>query len=114
MSMLRAFGRDGRIGEHADALGERHAPRIALGAGLELRDEAVALEKQRRGAEREVELRGGHAGRLVFPADVIGGDLRAVYHDLFYIRGGEALLALQLAQRIERRVVAADAGIELE
>src|SRR6476646_4030215 len=54
MAMLRAFGRDGWIGGHADARGERHAARIALGARLELRDEAVALEKQRRGAEREV------------------------------------------------------------
>ena len=112
--VLGSFCRDRRIGEHGDALGERDAPRVALGARLELLDEAVAFEKQRRDAERQIELRRRHAGRLVLPADMIRGDLRAVHDDALDIGGAEAVLRLERAQRIERRVIAADTGVELE
>ena len=112
--MLGAARGDLRISQHVHALGERHAPRIGLDAGLELIDEAVAFQEQRRHAEGQVELRRRHPARLVLPADVIRRDLRAVHHDARDIGGAEAVRGLQRAQRVERGVVAADAGVELE
>src|SRR5204862_3735787 len=41
-------------------------------------------------------------------------DLRAVHHDAPDLARAEAMFRRQLAQRIQRRVVAADAGVELE
>ena len=60
------------------------AMRCGVGDGSlgELVDEAVALDQQRRHAIGQVELRRGKSLRLVRPADVIGGDLRAVHDDL--------------------------------
>ena len=44
MPVLRAARGNRGIGDHLHALGERHAPRLALDAGLELIDEAVAFQ----------------------------------------------------------------------
>src|SRR2546428_466939 len=67
-----------------------------------------------RAAARQVERRGRQAFRLVLPADVIRRDLRAVDDDLLYVFGTERLAGLELAQSVQGRVVACDAGVELE
>ena len=45
---------------------------------------------------------------------MVDGDLRAVHDDLVELVERERLPLLDVADRIERRVVAADAGIELQ
>src|SRR6185369_8835452 len=54
------------------------------------------------------------AARLVLPADVVGGDLRAVDDDLLNVFWPKFVFRLESADRIQGGVVAADAGVELE
>src|SRR5262249_20680236 len=60
-----------------DLVRERDAGAVARRLLAELADEAVALDEQRRDAEREVHLRRGDPRGAVFPAGVIERDLRA-------------------------------------
>ena len=105
---------DGRVWPDFDLFRERHALRVGDGCVGELLDAAIALQEVRGDAERQVELRGRQALRLVLPADVIRRDLRAVHDDLLYVFGTERLAGLELPQSVQGRVVACAAGVELE
>ena len=82
---LGAARGDGRIGVDVHALGQGDAARVVHAGLVELIDEAVAFQEEGGDAEGQVELRRGEALRLVFPADVVGGDLRAVHVDSIHI-----------------------------
>jgi hypothetical protein len=82
---------------------------------LEFVDEDIAFEEERGGAERQIKLRGGQSFRTIRPAGVIDGNLRCMHDDPFdVIRFESATTPADVAQRIERGVVAADARIEFE
>src|SRR6266568_422475 len=114
VAVFRALRADFRIGPDFDFLGERHATGIGDDGVAELIDEAIALEEERCGAESEIHLRRSEAFRPVFPAGVIDGDLRGVHQDFPHVLRAERPLRAHLAQRVERGVIAADAGIELQ
>src|SRR5262245_21607265 len=110
----RAERGDGGMVHDLDLARERDAPLIVDRFGLELLDEHVALDQQRRDAEGEVELRRGQPFRPVRPADVIDRHLRAVDDDAVELGERERAPAGNVADGVERGVVAAHAGIELE
>src|SRR4051812_45979537 len=105
---------DRGVGVDRDAFGEGDAAAIGWGGRVELIDEAIAFEEERSDAEGQVQLGGGQAARLVLPADVVGGDLRAVDDDLIHVFRTKSVFRLKSADRIQAGVVAADAGVELE
>src|SRR5712691_9693953 len=110
----RAERGDGGIVHDLDLARELRARTVVDCLRLELVDEHVAFDQQRRDAERQVELRRGQSLGPVRPADVIDGDLRSLHHDLVELIERERAAAGEVADGVERGVVAADAGIELE
>jgi hypothetical protein len=80
----------------------------------ELIDEDVAFDQQRRDAVGQVELRRSEALRAIGPADMIDCDTRAMHDDLVKLIQRERATRADIANGIERRVIAADAGIELQ
>src|SRR5579864_7898246 len=105
---------DGGIVHHLDLARELYARRIVDAVGGELVDEHVAFEQKRGDAKRQIELRCGQTFGPVRPADVIDGDLRAVHDDLLDIVERKRPAGADVADGVERGVVAADAGIEFQ
>ena len=112
--MVGAFGRDRRIVHDLDSRGESHALRIGHLVLRELVDETIAFDQIGRKAIGEIELGGSEPLRFVFPADVIHRDLRAVDPNGFDLLRSKRSLVTELAKRIQRGVIAGDAGIELQ
>ena len=105
---------DRRVVEHFDLARFRDACRISHHCFGELVDEDVFLQQPGADAVRHVELRRGQPLRLVRPADVVHRHLGTVDHHFFHVLGGEGAFVIHLAQRVERGVVTADAGVELQ
>src|SRR5258708_7013619 len=80
------------------------------------RDAATGrIERPRAGdAERQIHLRRGQSLRLVGPADVVHGCLRAMDSDFGDIVRPERAPRRNRSDSVERGVIAADAGIEFE
>src|SRR6266568_1491716 len=114
VAVFRALRADFGIGPDFDLFGEGHALRVGDDPLAELIDETIAFEQKRRRAESKVHLGRGEAFRAVFPAGVIDRHLRGVHQDFLHVLRAERPLRAHLAQRVERGVVAADAGIELQ
>ena len=107
--------RDRGIVHHLHLARQRDARRIVDAIRRELVDEHVAFDEQRGDAKRQIELRRGQPIGLVRPAGVIDRDLRGVHHDAPRSHRASNGRRLRMSRmRVERGVVAADAGIEFE
>src|SRR5690554_219774 len=105
---------DRRILQHFDTARQRDALRVVDAVWEELIDEHVAFQQQGRDTERQVKLSRGQTFWAVRPADVVGSDLRAVDHNFVELVQGERPSRLNRLDRIQRSVVTAHAGIELQ
>src|SRR5260370_166007 len=110
--ILGAFGRDCRIVHDLDSVGKSHSLRIRHLILGELVDKTIAFEQAGRKTIGEIELGGSEPLRCVFPADVIHRDLRAVHANGFDFLRGKRSLVTELAKRVQRGVITANAPIE--
>ena len=112
--MRRAKRGDRRIMDDAHLARKFDPGAIFDAVWRELVDKSVAGENQRGGAERQIQLRGGQPLRSIWPAGMIDGDLRRTHDNFLNVRRGERMPFADIGQRVQGRMITADAGVEFQ
>jgi hypothetical protein len=94
MSEAGASGRDSGFVLDIDFLGQGDAARVVQDGFSEPIDEDLVLQRQRRHAVAQMQLRRGRAIRHVFPAATIDRGMRAMHHDTIDIVGADGVPAI--------------------
>src|SRR5215469_11642687 len=112
--MRRAKRRDRRIMNDAYLAREFDPGAIVDTVWRELFDKGIAGQNERSSAERQIQLRRGQSFRPVWPAGMIDGDLRCMHDNVLDVGGGEWMPLADIGQRVKRRMIAADTGVEFQ